>query len=188
MQRNPRNPRKPWIILIYLFLLLLATILAGWVMNTNRQIIRAQDLQIQQLKEELQEVNQELQNFNQELQNLNRELQAVIEELGKWEIFDLEVTAYAPFDNQSGICNDGNPNSTATGTRPDWGTVAVNPAVFPYGTEFYIPGYGYGVAEDTGSMVRARNDLIDVYMDSYAEAIAWGRVRLPVFVRKGGGK
>ncbi|MDW7670000.1 MAG: hypothetical protein SCJ93_14340, partial [Bacillota bacterium] len=28
------------------------------------------------------------------------------------------VTAYAPFDNQSGMCNDGDPTSTATGTYP----------------------------------------------------------------------
>jgi uncharacterized protein YabE (DUF348 family) len=43
--------------------------------------------------------------------------------------------------------------STATGTSVRKGTVAVDPRVIPLGTSLYIPGYGYGVAEDTGGAV-----------------------------------
>jgi len=43
--------------------------------------------------------------------------------------------------------------STATGTVVRKGTVAVDPRVIPLGTQMYIPGYGYGVAEDTGGAV-----------------------------------
>ena len=43
--------------------------------------------------------------------------------------------------------------STATGTTVRKGTVAVDPRVIPLGTRMYIPGYGYGVAEDTGGAV-----------------------------------
>ncbi len=42
---------------------------------------------------------------------------------------------------------------TATGTTVQKGTVAVDPSVIPLGTRMYIPGYGYGVAEDTGSAI-----------------------------------
>jgi uncharacterized protein YabE (DUF348 family) len=42
---------------------------------------------------------------------------------------------------------------TATGTTVRKGTVAVDPRVIPLGTRMYIPGYGYGVAEDTGSAI-----------------------------------
>jgi uncharacterized protein YabE (DUF348 family) len=42
---------------------------------------------------------------------------------------------------------------TATGTIVRKGTVAVDPSVIPLGTSMYIPGYGYGVAEDTGGAV-----------------------------------
>jgi 3D (Asp-Asp-Asp) domain-containing protein len=42
---------------------------------------------------------------------------------------------------------------TATGTTVRKGTVAVDPRVIPLGTQMYIPGYGYGVAEDTGGAV-----------------------------------
>jgi 3D (Asp-Asp-Asp) domain-containing protein len=43
--------------------------------------------------------------------------------------------------------------STATGTTVRKGTVAVDPRVIPLGTSMHIPGYGYGVAEDTGGAV-----------------------------------
>lgn len=39
---------------------------------------------------------------------------------------------------------------TATGVMVDKGIVAVDPTVIPLGTRMYIPGYGYGVAADTG--------------------------------------
>jgi 3D (Asp-Asp-Asp) domain-containing protein len=42
---------------------------------------------------------------------------------------------------------------TATGTTVRKGTVAVDPSVIPLGTRMYIPGYGYGTAEDTGGAV-----------------------------------
>ena len=42
---------------------------------------------------------------------------------------------------------------TYTGTTVQKGTVAVDPSVIPLGTRMYIPGYGYGVAEDTGGAI-----------------------------------
>jgi len=42
---------------------------------------------------------------------------------------------------------------TATGTGVYKGIVAVDPRVIPLGTRMYIPGYGYGLAADTGSGV-----------------------------------
>lgn len=39
---------------------------------------------------------------------------------------------------------------TATGVPVTKGIVAVDPRVIPLGTRMYIPGYGYGVAADTG--------------------------------------
>ncbi len=47
----------------------------------------------------------------------------------------------------------GGSGRTATGTTVRKGTVAVDPSVIPLGTRMYIPGYGYGVAEDTGGAV-----------------------------------
>jgi 3D (Asp-Asp-Asp) domain-containing protein len=44
--------------------------------------------------------------------------------------------------------------TTATGTRARGGTVAVDPNLIPLGSQLFIPGYGYGRAEDTGGAVR----------------------------------
>ena len=44
--------------------------------------------------------------------------------------------------------------TTATGVPVGWGTVAVDPSVIPLGTRLTIPGYGDGVAADTGPAVQ----------------------------------
>ena len=63
--------------------------------------------------------------------------------------------------------------TTATGIAVGWGVVAVDPAVIPLGTRMTIPGYGTGVASDTGGAVRGTQ--IDLWFPSEAEAFAWGR-------------
>ncbi len=45
-------------------------------------------------------------------------------------------------------------NVTATGTGVYKGIVAVDPSVIPLGTRMWIPGYGYGIAADTGGAVQ----------------------------------
>lgn len=62
---------------------------------------------------------------------------------------------------------------TSTGVWPSIGTVAVDKGVIPYGTKLYIPGYGFGVAQDTG----VSGNHIDVFFDTEAECIKYGRKR-----------
>jgi 3D (Asp-Asp-Asp) domain-containing protein/peptidoglycan hydrolase CwlO-like protein len=62
---------------------------------------------------------------------------------------------------------------TATGAPTGWGIVAVDPSVIPLGTQMTIPGYGSGVAADTGSAVQGAS--IDLWFPTLAEARAWGR-------------
>jgi 3D (Asp-Asp-Asp) domain-containing protein len=61
---------------------------------------------------------------------------------------------------------------TATGVSVGWGIVAVDPAVIPLGTRMTIPGYGEGVAADTGGAVAGAR--IDLWFPTRAEALAWG--------------
>ncbi len=49
---------------------------------------------------------------------------------------------------------------TATGLPVAKGVVAVDPRVIPLGTWLYIPGYGYGLAADTGGAIRG--SIIDL--------------------------
>ena len=63
--------------------------------------------------------------------------------------------------------------NTATGMPVGWGVVAVDPSVIPLGTRLTIPGYGKGVAADTGGNVRGA--MIDLWFPTRADALAWGR-------------
>jgi 3D (Asp-Asp-Asp) domain-containing protein len=65
------------------------------------------------------------------------------------------------------------PGHTATGLPVGFGVVAVDPSVIPLGTRMTIPGYGEGVAADTGSAVRGYD--IDLWFPTLAQARAWGR-------------
>ena len=70
----------------------------------------------------------------------------------------------------TGYCLRG---TTATGIPVGWGVVAVDPAVIPLGTKMFVPGYGEGVAADTGSAVKGA--IIDVWFPSCAQALQWGQ-------------
>ena len=70
------------------------------------------------------------------------------------------------------------PGHTATGMPVGYGVVAVDPSVIPLGTRLTIPGYGEGVAADTGSAVRGAD--IDLWFPTLAQAQAWGRRTITV--------
>jgi len=71
--------------------------------------------------------------------------------------------------------------TTATGLPTGWGTVAVDPSVIPLGTRLTIPGYGDGVAADTGSAVVG--STIDLWFPTQQQALAWGRRVVVVSLR-----
>jgi 3D (Asp-Asp-Asp) domain-containing protein len=71
--------------------------------------------------------------------------------------------------------------TTATGLPVGWGVVAVDPGVIPLGTRMTIPGYGEGVAADTGSAIRGYT--IDLWFPTRGEALAWGRRTLTITIR-----
>jgi 3D (Asp-Asp-Asp) domain-containing protein len=65
------------------------------------------------------------------------------------------------------------PGRTATGLPVGPGIVAVDPSMIPLGTRMSIPGYGEGVAADTGGAVQGMT--IDLWFPTLADALAWGR-------------
>lgn len=70
---------------------------------------------------------------------------------------------------------------TASGLPTGWGIVAVDPSVIPLGTTMTIPGYGEGVAADTGGAVRGAT--IDLWFPTVAQALAWGRRIVTITLR-----
>lgn len=72
---------------------------------------------------------------------------------------------------------------TSTGTVPKWGTIAVDPTVIPYGTKVYIPKFDMVfTAEDTGSAIKGNK--IDIFMNSEAECVKFGRQNIEIKILK----
>ena len=70
---------------------------------------------------------------------------------------------------------------TATGAVATTGrTVAVDKNAIPYGTDVYIEGYGWRVAEDCGEAVVGNR--IDVLVDTHEEALDMGVVNKNVWI------
>lgn len=92
------------------------------------------------------------------------------------------VSAYTPYDDVSGINADNNPHTTATGTTPRPGTIAIDPDVMPYGSEIKIiypdGSVEYGIAEDTGGAIRGskgeKRYRLDVFRHKYSDAMKFG--------------
>ena len=90
-----------------------------------------------------------------------------------YSILSMEASAYLPSDgNGAGI--------TATGIRAGYGVAAVDPSIIPLGTRLYIPGYGEAIAADTGGAIRGY--MIDLCVESYSEAMQFGRRNVTVYV------
>ncbi|VBB06308.1 Hypothetical protein LUCI_1538 [Lucifera butyrica] len=60
------------------------------------------------------------------------------------------------------------------------GLIAVDPSVIPLGTRLYIPGYGYGIADDIGSSITGAR--IDLAFENRGEALQFGVQRVTVYV------
>ncbi len=70
---------------------------------------------------------------------------------------------------------------TSTGTKPKWGTIAVDPRVIPYGTKVYIPRFNMTfIAEDCGGAIKGNK--IDIFMGSEKEAYNWGRRTIDIHI------
>ena len=85
----------------------------------------------------------------------------------------MEATAYT-------IHEGSGTGLTSIGLVPKHGIIAVDPRVIPYGTKVYIPGYGFAVAGDTGGAIVG--DRIDLFMDSYQDAVRFGRRDVEMYI------
>ena len=74
---------------------------------------------------------------------------------------------------------------TASGTVAAKGTIAADPAVYPFGTRIGIPGYGLGIVQDIGGSIKGAH--IDIWFPSHMEALAGGARKLKVKVENSKG-
>ena len=77
---------------------------------------------------------------------------------------------------------------TSTGRKAQYGVVAVNPKIIPYGTKLYICSadgkfvYGYAVAGDTGGALRSGRALVDLFYNTRSQCLRFGRRNVKVYV------
>ena len=69
---------------------------------------------------------------------------------------------------------------TSIGWQAKPGIIAVDPHFIPYKTRLYVPGYGFGIAGDTGSAIVGHR--IDLFYGTEQEAVRWGRRNLRVYI------
>ena len=89
------------------------------------------------------------------------------------QILYMEASSYLPYDG-------GGAGYTALGIPARYGVVAVDPDIIPLGTRVYIPGYGEAIAADTGGAINGY--MIDLCMEDYTQAIAFGRRGVEVYI------
>lgn len=95
---------------------------------------------------------------------------------GKQQYVTVEATAYCPCVKCCGK-SDG---ITASGVKAVEGvTIAADTKVFPMGTKIDIDGHIYTV-QDTGGAIKGNR--IDIYFNSHAEALKFGRKIINVHV------
>lgn len=157
------DSKQVW--LVVLCMLMVGVMVGTWVVRV--QEYKSMESRIAGLEAEVRELRSEIEGLH--------EMKEVWDEL---EMDRFRSTAYAPHDDRSEMCSDGDPTRTALGTYPSRGTFAVNPRVIPYRSDMLVIGDGWfehGQALDTGGAIRATDDLIDRYVDTYEEARKFGR-------------
>ncbi len=103
-------------------------------------------------------------------------------ELQVARVIECNASAY----NASVECNGVYAGLTATGRKPNYGVVAVDPRVIPLGSKLYIEAmdgswtYGYAVAGDTGGAIKGNK--IDLFFHTKAECRQFGRRQARVYV------
>ena len=99
------------------------------------------------------------------------------------------VVAYKSLLSGSATAYTASPGAiTSTGKVAQYGYVAVDPSIIPYGTRLYITStdgsyvYGYAVAADTGGAMLSGKRLVDLYYNSVSECYQFGVRNVNVYI------
>lgn len=164
--------------LIIFILLMILAVLVGINARLHEQAYREQSrTEIRQMKLQLEDVTQTMEEAKrriEEVQQSQAEVKAFFDRLNI--LPEQTVTYYAPYDSR-GLCHDGTPDTTATGTKPKPGTFAVDPKQIPLGSHMaviYADGtVEVGKALDTGGSIKGNR--IDCFRWTHDEAVRDGK-------------
>ena len=155
--------------------------------------LKQKDEQINTLEEEKTNLNTKVEELNKEIEALKvaKAKKATITSRGGSTTSRETVQASAPLTgdwiwaNASAYCACvkccGKTNGiTASGTKATAGRTIAAPKNYPFGTKIEIAGMGTYVVEDRGGAITGNK--IDIYFDSHAEALKFGRRNLQIKV------
>jgi len=95
------------------------------------------------------------------------------------EVRTMIATGYDPSPETIG---PGATGLTCTGRHAEYGCIAVDPRVIPFGTLMYVEGYGFGLACDRGSAIKGNR--IDLCFNQRRVADAYGKQPVRVHILK----
>ncbi|HHY14058.1 MAG TPA: DUF348 domain-containing protein [Thermoanaerobacterales bacterium] len=103
------------------------------------------------------------------------------EKLRFTKVLDMTATAYDAGVKSTGKTPD-HPQYgiTSTGVKVRKGIASVDPKTIPLGSRLYVTGYGPALAADTGSAIKGNR--IDLYHETYEEAMRFGRKKVKVYI------
>ncbi|MBQ2753050.1 MAG: G5 domain-containing protein [Firmicutes bacterium] len=104
---------------------------------------------------------------------VRRGTQDVVDGIKFKKAMQMVVTGYTPWD-------EGCTGITASGKVADFGMIAADTRVLPFGTKIYVPGYGIGVVEDRGGAIKGNR--LDLCYMSLTEAFKWGVRDMIVYI------
>jgi len=109
--------------------------------------------------------------------SLRQKLYPLKKRVRVWKVLTLEASAYYKGPEDTWPYASG---YTASGMKAGYGVVAVDPRIIRLKTPLYVEGYGYAIAADKGGGIKG--DKIDLCMNTYEEAVRFGRKKVKVYL------
>lgn len=173
-----RNLCSIFLIIVSIFLLL-STLFYNYQLNAKDKLLQYVQEKLASVTEKLEltirksdELAVQLDHTTKSLDKANETISAL--KSTEYELVylgDFKLTHYCT-EKREHICGAGD-NLTAIGTEVVPGiSVAVDPSVIPYGSQVYIDGYGWRIAENCGGLVNGKH--IDIAVDTHTEASSMG--------------
>lgn len=173
-----RNLCSIFLIIVSIFLLLSA-LFYNYQLNAKDKLLQYVQEKLASVTEKLELTIRKSDELAVQLDHTTKSLDKSNETISALKSTEYELVYLGDFklthcctEKREHICGTGD-NLTAIGTEVVPGiSVAVDPSVIPYGSQVYIEGYGWRIAENCGGWVNGKH--IDIAVDTHAEASSMG--------------
>lgn len=165
-----RNLCSIFLIIVSIFLLL-STLFYNYQLNAKDKLLQYVQEKLASVTEKLELTIRKSDELSVQLDHTTKSLDKANETISALKSTEYELVYLGDF-KLTHLCGTGD-NLTAIGTEVVPGiSVAVDPSVIPYGSQVYIEGYGWRIAENCGGWVNGKH--IDIAVDTHAEASSMG--------------